>query len=63
MAKLLATWPNALDDVEGILAAQHSGLDLGEVRHLLRHLEEALGRRALVPALETAFARVARPAR
>ena len=52
VTKILAGRPKDLDDVEGILLAQHGVLDLARIRSLLHALEIGLGQSDLLPAFE-----------
>jgi Nucleotidyl transferase AbiEii toxin, Type IV TA system len=61
VTKILAGRPKDLDDVQGILRAQGSELDLGRVRGLLAELEAGLGQSDLLPVLEAQIAAIARP--
>lgn len=52
VTKILAGRPKDLDDVQGILSAQESTLDLDRIRELIRALEAAIDQADLLPCFE-----------
>jgi hypothetical protein len=63
VTKILAGRPKDLEDVQGILRAQGTGLDLGRVRGLLAEIEAGLGQSDLLPALDAQLAALSRSGR
>jgi hypothetical protein len=61
--KILAGRAKDLEDVAEVVAAQGRSLRVDRVRKTLRSLDQALDRSDLLPAFESAFARVQRPRR